>query len=229
MRSAQRTTCSAKCKNVSNATCGNGVLEAGEQCDDGNKFDLDGCDSNCKYEVVARMTSISIANTAAPAAMGCMPATNRLGTQSITSTALTQLNPPLQGRLSPKGIVNVMTQFIGLTDLTGVSATGFNIGVLDASPDAMKGPWPAAGNPLDWWFLADYATVSMGQPTGLFMNASLNARNLTAGPNNVSLTLNLGGVPALLSMRGARIAATINGTPGAQRARSTRRPSSRPA
>jgi cysteine-rich repeat protein len=27
--------------------CGNGVLEAGEQCDDGNLVDGDGCDSNC--------------------------------------------------------------------------------------------------------------------------------------------------------------------------------------
>ena len=28
-------------------TCGNGVLEPGEQCDDGNLIDGDGCDSNC--------------------------------------------------------------------------------------------------------------------------------------------------------------------------------------
>src|SRR5262249_48335918 len=28
-------------------TCGHGVLEPGEQCDDGNAIDGDGCDSNC--------------------------------------------------------------------------------------------------------------------------------------------------------------------------------------
>jgi len=28
-------------------TCGNGLLEPGEQCDDGNRIDGDGCDSNC--------------------------------------------------------------------------------------------------------------------------------------------------------------------------------------
>ena len=27
--------------------CGNGVIEAGEECDDGNQMDGDGCDSNC--------------------------------------------------------------------------------------------------------------------------------------------------------------------------------------
>ena len=28
-------------------SCGDGMLDAGEQCDDGNLFDADGCDSNC--------------------------------------------------------------------------------------------------------------------------------------------------------------------------------------
>jgi cysteine-rich repeat protein len=32
------------------AVCGNGKLEAGEQCDDGNLVDGDGCSSTCKYE-----------------------------------------------------------------------------------------------------------------------------------------------------------------------------------
>jgi hypothetical protein len=29
--------------------CGNGLLDIGEECDDGNLTDADGCDSNCKY------------------------------------------------------------------------------------------------------------------------------------------------------------------------------------
>jgi cysteine-rich repeat protein len=31
--------------------CGNGIFETGEQCDDGNLFDGDGCDSNCTLTV----------------------------------------------------------------------------------------------------------------------------------------------------------------------------------
>lgn len=31
--------------------CGNNILEAGEQCDDGNTIDNDGCDSFCVREV----------------------------------------------------------------------------------------------------------------------------------------------------------------------------------
>jgi len=33
------------------ATCGNGVAEFGEECDDGNKVNGDGCSSSCKYEI----------------------------------------------------------------------------------------------------------------------------------------------------------------------------------
>lgn len=35
---------------IQNAVCGNGALEAGEQCDDGNTSDGDGCDSSCNLE-----------------------------------------------------------------------------------------------------------------------------------------------------------------------------------
>ena len=36
------------------AACGNNVLDAGEQCDDGNILNLDGCDSTCRIEVIAQ-------------------------------------------------------------------------------------------------------------------------------------------------------------------------------
>jgi cysteine-rich repeat protein len=32
--------------------CGNGVLSVGEQCDDGNRIEGDGCGSNCRYELI---------------------------------------------------------------------------------------------------------------------------------------------------------------------------------
>src|SRR5690606_23186058 len=33
--------------------CGDGVLDVGEQCDDGNDALLDGCDADCQFETVA--------------------------------------------------------------------------------------------------------------------------------------------------------------------------------
>lgn len=207
------TTCDATCKTVSG--CGNGTLDPGEQCDDGNTFDLDGCDSSCKYEVVARMDNVAISGNQAPASMGCMPATNALGAKVLggpTGLALSQLNSTLASSISGDATtaptVNVMTQFLGLTDLTGTAASGFQIGVLDASLDSAKGTWPG-NDPMDWWFLADGAAVSMGLPSGKFTTTSLAAHVLKGGPNNVTLDLNLGGSPAALTLLSAHINATI--------------------
>jgi hypothetical protein len=105
-----------------------------------------------------------------------------------------------------------MTQFLGLTDLTGVSSIPFELGVMDGSLDPAKGAWPG-NNPIDGWFLTDPSSVSMGLPTGFFTNVGLSAHNLAGGPANVTLKLNLGGGPAALTMLHAHIAATINGNP----------------
>jgi cysteine-rich repeat protein len=41
--------------------CGNGVVEAGEQCDDGGELDGDGCDALCQHEPIAfRVTTLRI-------------------------------------------------------------------------------------------------------------------------------------------------------------------------
>src|SRR5262249_26541959 len=40
--------------------CGNGVLDPGEQCDDGNTTNLDGCDSNCQFEQMHRVNSLTM-------------------------------------------------------------------------------------------------------------------------------------------------------------------------
>jgi cysteine-rich repeat protein len=192
------------------AVCGNGTIEGTEQCDDGNLRNLDGCDKNCKYEVVGRMTNIAIQGTAAPT--GCTPTTNALGTRAVTNTALGTLNNSLTTGITD-GTTNVMTYFEGLDDLTGVSdPNGLQIGVVAGTLDPAKGAWPM-NNPIDWWFYAAGSNISMGLPTGVLTNGTLAARALQAGPSDVSLTLLLAGSPALLEMLKARIWATLNGTP----------------
>lgn len=206
------TTCDSMCHLI--AVCGNGTIEGTEQCDDGNTRDLDGCDSHCNYEAVTRMTTVTLSGSAAPSF--CTPATNRLGTQALTSTAINQLNSTLATDVND-ATTNVMTQFIGLSDLTGVaSSSPFSIGVMSAILDPAKGAWTgtsATNQPIDWWFLAAASTVSNGLPTGVLTNANVAARQLTAGPSDVSLSLILGGSPAQLEMLSAQIAATIDGTP----------------
>ncbi len=39
-----------KCSYTQNLDCGNGYIESGEECDDGNTYDGDGCSSWCTYE-----------------------------------------------------------------------------------------------------------------------------------------------------------------------------------
>jgi hypothetical protein len=139
-----------------------------------------------------------------------MPATNALGAKAITGVALNQLNGVLATDVA-MGIVNVTTQLIGLTDLTGVTSTGFTLGIIDAIPDPAKGV--PINNPIDWWLFANYSTVSMGLPTGVFNGVKLMNRQFSGASNTVSLTLNLAGTPAVLTMTSAHIGGTLNGSP----------------
>jgi cysteine-rich repeat protein len=42
--------CNAQCSGMTQATCGNSILEHGEECEDGNLNDQDGCSSLCRLE-----------------------------------------------------------------------------------------------------------------------------------------------------------------------------------
>ncbi len=194
------------------STCGDGCIDAasGEQCDDGNHYNLDGCDSACKYEMITRMTSLALQTTAAPAALSCTPATNGLGAHAFTATAVGQFNPQFQTDID-NGATNILTQLYGLDDLTGVAdPNGLTIGVLSSALDPAKGAWPG-NSPIDWWFLTDPTSVNTtGLANSILGNGALAARALTAGPGDMSLSGVLGGV---LRMRGSRIAATLNGNP----------------
>jgi cysteine-rich repeat protein len=194
------------------ANCGNNTIDTGEQCDDGNTRDLDGCDSRCNYELVLRLNSLGISRTAAPS--NCMPTTNVLGTKTLTTFSVPILNNSVNGDIDG-GTLNVMTQVLGLTDLTGATSesTGLSVGVLNASLDPAKGTWPDH-SPIDWWFLADHTTVSDGLPAST-VPATLANRALNAGPADMTIVLSLGGSPSPLEVRAAYLMATLDGTPAA--------------
>ncbi|HTQ41597.1 MAG TPA: hypothetical protein VMI75_02495 [Polyangiaceae bacterium] len=192
------------------ANCGNNTIDTGEECDDGNTRDLDGCDSRCNYELVLRLNGLAISSKAAPSY--CMPTTNTLGTKTLTSLSVPLLNNSVAGDIDA-GTLNVMTQLLGLTDLTGATSesSGLTLGVLNGSLDPAKGTWPD-NSPIDWWFLADQTTVSGGLPTSTVPTTLAN-RQLNAGPADVTITLSLGGQPSPLEVRAAYLVATLAGTP----------------
>jgi hypothetical protein len=107
---------------------------------------------------------------------------------------------------------------LGLDDLTGTADSSLQLGIMSAEPDPAAGTWPG-GAPLDWRFLIDPTTVDSTTllPTARFTTASIAARQLNAGPNDVTIVLSLGGTPAALQMRGARIIATIDSSPAPSR------------
>src|SRR3989344_5632062 len=60
--------CNGACAGYSSCvlteSCGYGIIQsaAGEQCDDNNKIDGDGCDKLCKIEIIGTMPSLNVAN-----------------------------------------------------------------------------------------------------------------------------------------------------------------------
>lgn len=204
-------TCNAQCQNIVAAACGDGTIQAPEQCDDSNTANLDGCNSTCKYEMVTRLRTVSIQGGAAPSF--CSVTKNQLGAVALTSTALGQINTSLTTGIDA-GTTNVIVQALNLDDLTGTADPTLELGIMAGALDPAKGPWPATGNPIDWWFLVQSGSVDAnGLPTGKLTNGVLAAKVLTAGPSDVNLSLLLSGSPAVLEMRDAKIRGVTTGTP----------------
>jgi len=184
-------------------------------------LNLDGCDSQCRYEAIARLTEIELATTTAPSF--CHTQTNQFGTHSITQNGFASLNGVsifnqlLQDGIN-KGTTNIMAQVLYISDLTGASdASGFSVGVFSGAPDPQKGTWPgtsAANQPIDWWFLVNQTRVDAnGLPTGILPQGTLISRNLTAGPGTVSMDLTLNGSPFIATVQHAMVGASINSSP----------------
>jgi hypothetical protein len=183
------------------STCGNGTIEPGEHCDDGNTKNLDGCDASCKYEVVQRVTSLQVRTGTSPAY--CSPTTNRFG-QALSSSAANSFNSNLQGQINA-GELNTLMQLLFLDDLSGQNDPTLQVGVVNGALDPKRGGWVPPGA-IDWWFLADTIDLdSAGLPLQRMTPASITNRLLAGGPSLI--LLNYGGSP--LKMRGAAIRATI--------------------
>jgi cysteine-rich repeat protein len=186
--------------------CGNGVVDPGEDCDDGNRLNLDGCDSTCHYEVITRMTSLNIGTTAAPSF--CMPNTNQFGAHALTSAAVLAIGVPLSQDIT-NGKLNVMTPIYGLTDLTGVNdPNAFTVGVVSGKYQ----PGLTFSSSVDGRFFADPTNLTNGRSTNVLSQGHIASQALTAGPSSFSLALPLGGVSAVLEMTNAAIAGLVDVT-----------------
>jgi cysteine-rich repeat protein len=197
-------TCDAMCKKP--AVCGNGTREAGEQCDDGNTTNLDGCDSACKYEHSHRGNSVTM-----QFGTDAFCAANRLGS-AIASAGQSQIQTALSDGVK-NGTTNILFKFLNLDDLSGTSDSMITLGGLGGKPVAAPTGVTYNGNSdLDWWYTVDPVSIdaSRNPPAAAQINGSIAAKVLTAGPGRLTIVLAFStGATSPLTMSGVNIKATI--------------------
>ncbi len=192
-------TCTPGCLKI---VCGNNRRDPGEQCDDGNKTNLDGCDGTCKFEQDHRINFLTVVyatDTFCPA--------NQLAAAVTGGTAQGQFNSTLATHIKD-GTASVMMRFSNLVDLSGTANPAFPMGILNGTP-ATGGGYDGT-NDLDWWYTVDPMSIDASRVPTTTMSASFAGKTLTAGPSNISLTLSLGGAPATLRMVGTRVSVVTN-------------------
>ncbi len=126
--------------------CGDGVVDPSEQCDDGDRGRLDGCDPACRYEQVQGLTALALSGATGPAF--CTPATNQLG-RAVSAIGLNALNSALADGLASGALDQTLV--VGeLDDPLGHDDPALELGAVAASADPAN---PVSG--LDSWHLGD--------------------------------------------------------------------------
>jgi cysteine-rich repeat protein len=191
------------CKNIVTAVCGNGARESGEQCDDSNVINMDGCSSACKFEQIQRVNWLAM-----QFGTDAYCTVNRLGSaiaaqgQGTISTALTDgVN---------NGSISIMFQALNLDDLSGTTAPMFQMGALNAAPVAAPmGVTYNGASDLEWWYTVDMLSLDAARMPVEKLDGTIVAKLLNAGPGPITIKLILGGSPASLRMSQTRLTATI--------------------
>lgn len=196
-------TCSATCTKIVAAVCGNGTRETGEQCDDGGTANLDGCDSTCKFEQDHRANSVKMQMGSGATDTFCT--VNALG-KAISSAASGQVQKPIDDGVAA-GTMNVMFNFGGLDDLSGVSDSAIVLGGLNGTLSP-GGTGYTGTNDLDWWYVADALSIDASRKPTATLAGSITARTLNAGPGNMTLNVVLSGAAVPLALSSTRIRAT---------------------
>lgn len=175
--------------------CGNGVRDVGEQCDDGNHANLDGCSATCQFEQIHRLNTIDMQfNT------DSFCTSNAIGS-AIKSVAQSQIKDAVTASVND-GSISILLQASNATDPTGVNGTLSLASYVGA-------PVNAASLGLDSVFTASKASLNPDLTPLVSMNATSTSSTLAAGPGNVAFSLALGGPPVDVSLSNARMRATV--------------------
>jgi cysteine-rich repeat protein len=192
------------------ALCGNGVRESGEQCDDGNAVNLDGCDSHCLFEQEQRVNSLQMQFTT-----DTFCTANALGT-AIVGQAQSNVQSSYASGVSG-GSLNMGFKFIGLSDLSGSSSPMLQLGNLSGMPATPPMGVTYNGNSdLDWWYASDASLLDVARNPQQTLGGSIAAGVLTAGPGSLRLPLGIGN-NGPVNVSGLRLRGNVGGVsvPGA--------------
>jgi cysteine-rich repeat protein len=165
-------------------TCGNFVREAGEQCDDGNTRNLDGCDASCRFEQTHRMTALKLRQTADGACTA-----GAFGS-AFHPLALAQVQAAIDNTVASGG-TSVLLHFRGLDDLAGLSDPALQLGLLSATPLTPGSTGYNGTSDLDWWYAADPGMTDGQHLPVSELAASITSGTLTAGPGHATIKLPL--------------------------------------
>jgi cysteine-rich repeat protein len=183
------------------ASCGNGVREGLEQCDDGNTRNLDGCSSVCLFEQVQRINQLK-------QQFGALPATcvgNRFGS-AFGSPLDTQLQTSIDDGVA-SGVTSNLFRISDLDDLSGTADAAVDVGVLASFP--VSGPGYDGNSDRDWWYVVRPGWIDSGRLPKSHLSGSIVNHFLTTGPGKILFSLPLNGAsPAVLSMSSVYITAT---------------------
>ncbi len=197
--------CDAQCH--STPACGNGIREPGEQCDDGNLTNLDGCDASCKLEQDHRANALKLQMP--PSATDSFCTANAIGSAIVNGTAQNDLQGALDTQVK-QGQVTVGFKISGLSDLTGAGNQTVKLGAVSGSPySAPSGVTYDGTADKDWWYVADPSNIDGSRTPTASLDGSLSGAVLSAGPGRLTLKLALGGPPAPMSMSNVRVRANI--------------------
>jgi cysteine-rich repeat protein len=175
--------------------CGDRHRDPGEQCDDGNLVNLDGCSAACSFEEVQRVDTLTLA----------------LGTDAdCTVNSLAPLLTGTFGQFLAPYIVNALQNglslqnstlllpFVTLADPQGGNGS-VSLGFVGAT---FAG---AAVNPLDAWYTAAPTELDALRHPLLTIGGTIASKNLAAGPGALQMTLDLGSGPHVYRASHARL------------------------
>lgn len=175
--------CDAMCKTAAASTCGDGVRQASEQCDDGNTVNLDGCDASCKFEQDLRSNYLKM-QFGTDAFCGNA---NKLGAAIPNTVAQSQVQGSIDQGVAA-GSTGFAAKMLNLQSLTGSDDPMLDVGVVRALPVAGTGYSGTAD--LEWWYTTNAATIDASRNPIDKLAGSITGNTLTAGPGPMSLAIN---------------------------------------